>query len=425
MQDRYFQSSLHQDSNFTNNSSYPQAQTPNISRRIYNAHQGSNIFLGNSSPEYTKKSINPIYGVPDDFIPKYPEKAANERKAEELYNGFSPMRVIKRPEKRAVTNVTAKDRKMQDRASVLDSHSYDCYQTPEKHEGKKPRYDPNSRKQEHLTSSVFGSPKNSECGYSVQSRDEENIEERRKNHLYSDIFYESPIKTYRPTERPSSAQKTPRFEYNPISQHQRLFDTSNTFYDPSQQNERTRPVTPTLPSSSYYLNYLPHPSYMKQQELSTIFTSTPNLPNPEIHECKLSNIPKNFNEKSFKNVFQGFHIVNFSLDIDNFTGECRGTGLAKIRCHFEADLGKLFRVCGEQGIFVELLGEDAGKKSEFTKFYGESWEKRENLVGREAKMKNLGSSIFEEKYEWNREKIPSVNEDLKRSLQWNRIKGSK
>jgi RNA recognition motif-containing protein len=52
---------------------------------------------------------------------------------------------------------------------------------------------------------------------------------------------------------------------------------------------------------------------------------------PQIVDMVVSNLPKHFDEKALRKVSGSKHIISAVVDVDNFTGSCKGTGRIQIR----------------------------------------------------------------------------------------------
>ncbi len=66
-------------------------------------------------------------------------------------------------------------------------------------------------------------------------------------------------------------------------------------------------------------------------ESSLNFYSQAKESTPEIIDLVVSNLPKNFDEQSLRKVSGSKHIVSAVVDVDVFTGSCKGTGRIQIR----------------------------------------------------------------------------------------------
>ena len=56
-----------------------------------------------------------------------------------------------------------------------------------------------------------------------------------------------------------------------------------------------------------------------------------NIADPEIVNIKLKNLSKNFEKNDFKQLCEGFHIVNSDIETDTLTGLCKGSASLSLR----------------------------------------------------------------------------------------------
>lgn len=380
--------------------------------------------LGNDRSSFYKKSVDDNLGVPSEFQPKYSQDSAFDRKQKEFNDGHSPQR--EKPERKQIDeNLTAKDRKFQDRVSVFDSNAYTA---PPKQNNfvssKPPLYDPGSRKSEILSSEVFEERRVVE--YKRTCEADENEEFRRKNHMFSDLF-----------GRPSNVEKgkvVPDREkvdrntepYDPRMHAHKVMSSQIDIGDSPKRPHRAR--TPQISEK-------PHPreplssSQRKQQDLSTSFTSHKAASKAELFDLDLSSVPRNIAASDIKDLCGGIHLVSLSLDIDNFTGNCRGTGKIKLRTNESSDITRLEKVLGSKGIKVEKPQESNGRKNNYHDVVGVSWHNSYDnkraatpLGARETKMKNLESSVFGEGQKWSGQAVESFDGELSAQMLWKNTK---
>lgn len=72
-------------------------------------------------------------------------------------------------------------------------------------------------------------------------------------------------------------------------------------------------------------------SFLASQHLATgesslNYYSQASQSTPEIIDFVVSNLPKNFDETTLRKVSGSKHIISAVVDVDVFTGSCKGTG---------------------------------------------------------------------------------------------------
>jgi hypothetical protein len=394
-------------------------------------NQTTKYLLGNDRGTFFKKSVDENFGVPKDFEPKYANDSAFERKQKELYNGFSPSKV-ESPPRQDYEFYNPRERKLQDRVSVFDTNNYKPPEDLPKENTRPPLYNPNVRKNEILTSNVFEDRVPRE--YQKVSRPKEDDGERRKNHLYSDLFGLSPANRLEKPEKLQAAShflstsSKPNLNYDPRDQPLKNLASSIEIGDSPPRPTRNRPKT-TQKSYTPRFQDFPSANQMKKNELSTSSYNYPEKINAEIYDLELVSVPPNFTAPEIKDLCGGVHVVSLGVDIDNFTGNCRGNGRLKVRTNDSRDIERLETVFKSKGIRVQHHQENLGRKSNYSEISNVKWNtpyeyKRDTTPGnaRDFKMKNLESSAFGGQHKWVDRKIESVDNELQAQLQWKNTK---
>lgn len=411
---------------------YDTKSSPAGKKGMQNA--STKYLLGNDRSTFFKKSVDEYLGVPQKFEPKYSNDSAFERKQKDLYDGYSPGKE-ESPSKEETFQYSARERKTLDRVSVFDRNDYKTVDVP-KENTKPPVYNPNMRKNEILGSNVFGQKKTQEYNKRPQTADRsQNDNERRKNHLYSDLFG---LASANPEKAPEKLQggrdflsttAKPNSSYNPREQPLKNLASSIEIGDSPSKPPRNRPKTPQTSYTPKFQESFLSASQMKQQELSTGDFSMPNK--PEIHDLELSSVGAKYSAGEIKNFCGGVHVVSLVLDIDNFTGSCKGTGRLKVRTNEATDLNHIENVFKSKGISVKSYQENVGKKTNYSEISNVNWDtpyeyKRNTTTGNptEVKMKNLESSVFGAQKQWVDRRVESVDQELKAQLQWRNTKSA-
>ena len=348
-------------------------EEPHYSSQVNHSPAGKRIqqnstttyLLGNDRSTFFKKSVNEHFGVPKDFEPRYSNDTAFERKQKEFNNGYSPSKE-ESPNTYDNEYFTAKERKFQDRVSVFDANNYKPRMDIPK-ENTKPIYNPNMRKNEILSSNVFSEKK---C-YDFNNKPpiaKENDSERRKNHLYSDIFgLNNANKSERPLEKfQQSTSSRPNNNYDPRDQLCKNLSSSIEIGDLSSKIPRDRARTPQNSYAPRFQDSFPNAAQLKQQELCTGYQDNLPLKNPEIYDFELNSVNVNYSAPEIKEFCGGVHVVSLVLDIDNFTGACKGTGRLKVRTSDATDVKKIENVFKRKGISIKSFQENLGKKTNYS-----------------------------------------------------------
>ena len=394
--------------------------------------------LGDNRSTFFKKSVDEHFGVPKNFEPKYANDSAFERKQKELYNGYSPSKEEESPSKKENTEFSARERKTMDRVSVFDTNSYRPPADIPKENSKPPVYNPNLRKNEILGSNVFGDKKTQEYSKRPQTGEPENESARRKNHLYSDLFGsdtrpspEKPSERLQASAHFLSTSSKPNPNYDPRNQLYKNMTSSIEMGESPSKTVRNRPMTPQISSTPRFQDVLPPASQMKQQELSTLPSDFSAPGRAELHDLVLNSVPQRYTAPEIKEFCGGVHVVSLVLDIDNFTGTCKGTGRMKVRTNEVRDLDRIEKVFRAKGIVVKPHLENVGKKTNYSDISNVSWDtpyeyRRTTTPGnpREVKMKNLESTAFEGQQKWVDRKVESVDQELRAQMQWKNTKTS-
>lgn len=399
-----------------------------------NQSQSTKYLLGNERGTFYRKSINEKLGKPKEFSPKYSITTAFERKQKEFYDGFSPSKEQPVQDESCEEKLTAKERKRQDRVSILDSKKYESNINDSSKENiQPPPYNPAYRKGESFSSSVFGERVVQE--YKKPKGIRENDDERKKNHLYSDLFgMESGCKTDRPKEKLQPAShflncaSKPNPNYDPKGQTKKTLASSIDIGNSPNRVPRARPKTPQISYEPKYRDSLPSSSQMKQQELSTgLGKQTPNK--AELYDLELKSIPSEMPLSTIKELCGGVHVVALSLDIDNFTGKSKGTARMKVRTNETKDIERIERIFKSKGVSVKEHQENIGRKTNYADCSNVNWSNPYQYKravtpcgARETKMKNLESTHFEAQHKWVDRRVESVDGELLAQLQWKHIK---
>jgi hypothetical protein len=130
-----------------------------------------------------------------------------------------------------------------------------------------------------------------------------------------------------------------------------------------------------------------------------------------------------------KDLCGGVHLVSLALDIDNFTGKCRGTGKLRLRTSNPQDLARVRRVFAAKGIQVEKKVENVGRKNNYADVAGVNWhnshEVQRNftpLGARHSKMKNLESQVLGGGKKWVDQQVESFDGELSAQILWKNTK---
>jgi hypothetical protein len=383
--------------------------------------QGSTKYLiGNERSTFYKKSINENLGVPEQFEPKYSKESAFERKQKEFNSGFSPIRKDEE-EQQASPCMTARERKMKDSISIFDRKVFHPEVKPrEIKENIKPDYDPRNRKAENFSSEVFETRKLSEYKKPLEVR--ENDDDRRKNHMFSDLFgrasspqREKVKERLIPTEHYFAANGRQNLDYDPSQQTGKNLSSNIGFGEQPSRLERNRPKTPQV---------------FKSTSNSGVVESLPNTSKTaELYDLDLFSVPSQMTSACLKEICGGVHVVSLSLDIDNFTGLCKGTGRMKLRLNDISDLSRVEKVFKSRGIQVKAMKANLGRKSNYSEISNVSWhhpydykKSTTPLGARESKMRNLESTVFEGQVKWTDRQVESFQDELSAQLLWHSTK---
>ncbi|OMJ92891.1 hypothetical protein SteCoe_4224 [Stentor coeruleus] len=399
-----------------------------------NQSQSTKYLLGNERGTFYRKSINDKIGMPKEFSPKYSADTAFERKQKEFYDGFSPSKKQPVQDENYEEKLTAKERKNQDRVSIFDSKKYQANINDSPKENiQPPPYNPTYRKSESFSSNIFGERVVQE--YKKPAEIRENNDERKKNHLYSDLFgMESGCKTDRPIEKLQPAShflncaSKPNPNYDPKDQTKKTLSSSIDIGNSPNKVLRSRPKTPQISYKPKYKDSFSSSSQMKQQELGTGLGKQI-LNKTEIYDLELNSVPSEMPLSTIKELCGGVHVVALSLDIDNFTGKSKGTGRIKVRTNENKDIERIERIFKSKGVSVNEHQENIGRKTNYADCSNVNWNnpyqyKRAvtSCGARETKMKNLESTHFEAQHKWVDRKVESVDGELLAQMQWKHIK---
>jgi hypothetical protein len=384
--------------------------------------------LGNDRSSFYKKSVDSNLGVPAEFIPKYKQQSAFDRKQNEFNDGFSPKR-----EERVLQDqdiyLTAKDRRLGDQVSIFDSNNYERpAREVRKEPSKPPVYNPNMRKSENLSSDVFQNRQVHE--FRRPEAVAENDDARRKNHNYSDLFGRaaSPSKLPSNPSDPCKSHQN-KSDYDPRGQGTRMLSSQIDIGDSPRRSTRAR--TPNIQEKPRFQDFTSS-GQRKQEELSTSFASyRPSGPsaNAEVVDLDLFAVPAEVAAADVKDLCGGVHLVSLALDIDNFTGKCRGTGKLRLRTSNPQDLARVRRVFAAKGIQVEKKVENVGRKNNYADVAGVNWhnshEVQRNftpLGARHSKMKNLESQVLGGGKKWVDQQVESFDGELSAQILWKNTK---
>ena len=128
---------------------------------------------------------------------------------------------------------------------------------------------------------------------------------------------------------------------------------------------RNRPKTPQASYTPRFQDSLPTASQMKQHELSTLYPNNQNPKKAELFDLELSSIPESYTAPQIKELCGGIHVVSLTVDIDNFTGTCRGLGRLKVRTNESKDIERLEKVFRYKGIRIQQHSENVGRKTNY------------------------------------------------------------
>lgn len=392
-----------------------------------NQISSTKYLIGNEKSTFYKKSVNQNFGVPDQFEPKYSRDSAFERKQKEFNSGFSPKKGEGDEGMHSEReNLSAKERKLQDRVSFFDSSDPKVVpkQVERKVENKVEVYDPKNRKGEILSSDVFGNRTVHEYKRPLEVR--ENEDDRKKNHLFSDLFGRNASPTREkvkdklvPTENYYNAKSRQNLEYDPRGQTSKHLASQIEIGEGTVKNQRNRPMTP---------------QYTQVESRSMGIQNNTSIATPgpaKLSDLELCNVPGHFNASAIKELCGGLHVVSLTLDIDNFTGACKGSGSLKIRTNNPSDLTQLSQTLKSKSIQIKEKQENLGRKSNYAEVSNVSWhhpfdyKKSSTPLGaRESKMKNLESSLFSSQIKYSPKPTESFNNELSAQVQWMNTKNA-
>lgn len=388
-----------------------------------NQIHSTKYLIGNEKSTFYKKSVNQTLGVPDQFEPKYNAESAFERKQKEFNGGFSPSKQKDEENFPDRENLTARERKLQDRVSVFDSHK--CTNTgknPVKQvckENIRPElYNPKNRKGENFSSEVFGDRTVHE--YKKPADVKENEDDRKKNHMFSDLFGRTSSPNREkvkdrliPMQSYYNANSRQNLEYDPRGQICKHLASQIDIGDSPLRVARNRPKTPQEWNDGVRKG--------SEQRSVCVEQTGP----AQLYELEVNSVPSHFTAAMLKELCGGLHVVSLTLDIDNFTGSCRGTGLLKIRTNNKSDLSQLTQTLKSKSIQLKEKQENLGRKSNYSEVSNTTWfhpydyKKSSTPLGaRESKMKNLESSFFSSQVKWSSKPVESFNNELSAQIQW-------
>ena len=395
-----------------------------------NQISSTKYLIGNEKSTFYKKSVDQNLGLPDQFEPKYTRDSAFERKQKEFNSGFSPQKKGDGDEGTFSEreNLTAKQRKLQDRVSVFDSSDRKVVprqvEVIKKVDSKPEIYDPRNRKGETMSSDVFGNRTVHEYKKPLEVR--ENEDDRKKNHLYSDLFGRNSSPTREkvkdrlvPSDNFYNAKSRQNLEYDPRGQTTKHLASQIEIGEGTLKSQRNRPMTP---------------QYTHIESRSVVGQSNPGISTPgpaKLSELELCNVPGHFNAAAIKELCGGLHVVSLALDIDNFTGACKGSGSLKIRTNNPSDLTQLSQTLKSKSIQIKEKQENLGRKSNYAEVSNVSWhhpydynKSSTPLGARESKMKNLESSFFSSQIKYSPKPTESFNNELSAQVQWMNTKNA-
>ena len=409
----------------------PPRNHPNLSPAGRKTGQAASTkyLIGNERSNFYKKSINEKIPVNENFEPRYANQSAFERKQKEFNNGWSPEREEKTIEK-SFSVLSAKDRKMQDRVSIFDQKVYEMQESErrraeaDRKENVQPEYNPKDRRAENFSSEVFEKRKVNE--YKKPLEVLENEDTRKKNHMFSDLFGRASSPTREkvkdrliPTDHYFAAYGRQNLDYSPCFQTNKNLSSQINFGETSQRTDRQRPQTPNLAPPAALQPSAPTPNPAQPQSSA------------ELYSLDLSSISPETTSSSLKELCGGVHVVSLILQIDNFTGQCQGTGQLKVRTNDLSDLSRIEKVFKSRGILVKTSQLSLGRKSNYSEVSNVSWhhpydyKKTSTPVGaRESKMRNLESTFFEGQVKWTARQTESLKHELSAQLLWSNTKNA-
>ena len=237
---------------------------------------------------------------------------------------------------------------------------------------------PDQRK-DFLSSRIFGQPKMYERPQAI--KEPESLE-KRKNHMYSDVFgagmyQERSVKKdseLRPVHVSlyETARSPPDYEYNPQNSSTRMLRSAQ---DPEHYSYTPKaPARNAMPAEMQYNARLV--KNLEQRSTSEIerFGGVSESVEPYLKDYKLTNLPPYMNADALKELLFKVHIVKADLDMNNLTGLCKGSGIVTIRATSNKDLKEFEITLVSKGIYIsEISNKPSVKKSNYTEVSTTCW----------------------------------------------------
>lgn len=139
---------------------------------------------------------------------------------------------------------------------------------------------------------------------------------------------------------------------------------------------------------------------------------------PSLVEYDLEHLPRNMTKESLKRICESYHVVSITIDTDNITGNCKGTGRIVVRAsgNKEKDLQRLQFDLADHDIVLKIHKENLGKKSNYADVSGIEWNDPH------VSKSQHGNSRFDLRDSYN--KAP-LDESFMANIQWQRTKNPK
>ena len=372
----------------------------------------SSKLLGQDEPDFYRKTRNGN-DPQGTFEPKFDSMSAYERRQKEFY-GYSPIKKGQKEPVQTTENLNHKQRK----ETNLHSSFFDSPKRPERPDTpkenyleEKPIYSPEKRREEMSQSFIFSDQAKYSPLPKQEIHDDTNTYERRKNHLFSDLFGSKNYNYQKPSEKlmPSN------YKWISTDSKHRSENPPNAI-KPKYIEEPPR-ITQPVSSRDY-----------KQQFLKSSYQEDiqPAASEPKLVELQLTGLPSSIKETDLKKICQSSHIVSSDLDYDTLTGTCKGTGRIKVRVSGEKnkELMNLELSLAEKGVDMRETQSSLGKNSG-----NERRHPTPEVSARYNKLKNLESSnnIFGNVGKWGHQwketsKRNGPDSTFYSQIQWNHIK---
>jgi hypothetical protein len=235
------------------------------------------------------------------------------------------------------------------------------------------------QRRDFLNSRVFGQPKIYE---STRAMKEPESPEKRKNHMYSDVFgagmYQARNVKKDSELRPvhvslyETARSPPDYDYNPQNSSTRMLrsaqDPEHYSYTPKTTARNAMPA-----EMQYDARLVKNLEQRSSSEIER-FGGVSESVEPYLKDYKLTNLPPNMNSEALKELLFKVHIVRADLEMNNLTGLCKGSGVVTIRATSSKDLREFEITLVSKGIYIqEISNKTSGKKSNYTEVSTTCW----------------------------------------------------